>query len=141
LYFGLGCRNITQLFVPKNYDFLPLLNALRKYDYFMDYHKYKHNFDYHLALLIMGNRYYMSNESVILTENASPFSPVSQVHYVFYEDRKSVDAGLQNNPDIQSITGHGYLPFGLAQSPTLMDYADGADTMVFLKKLTEYSLP
>jgi hypothetical protein len=135
LYFGLGCRNITQLFVPQNYDFLPLLNALRKYDYFMDYHKYKHNFDYHLALLIMGNRYYMSNDSVILTENASPFSPVSQVHYVFYEDRKLVDDGLQNNPDIQAITGHGYLPFGMAQSPTLMDYADGEDTMKFLRGL------
>jgi hypothetical protein len=69
LYFGLGCRNITQLFVPKEYDFIPLLDALRKYEHFLDFHKYKHNYDYHLALLIMGNKYYMNNDSIILTEN------------------------------------------------------------------------
>ncbi|MES2332223.1 MAG: acyl-CoA reductase [Bacteroidota bacterium] len=132
LYFGLGCRNITQLFVPKEYDFLPLLNALRKYEHFLDFHKYKHNFDYHLALLIMGNRYYMSNESVILTENLSPFSPVSQVHYVFYDDKAEAEKVFENNPDIQCVVGHGHIPFGMAQSPSLNDYADGVDTMAFL---------
>ncbi len=132
LYFGLGCRNITQLFVPKDYDFIPLLDALRKYEHFMDFHKYKHNFDYHLALLIMGNRYYMNNDTVILTENSSPFSPVSQVHYAFYDDKLSVIQSLQNNPDIQCIAGNGYIPFGMAQRPSLRDYADGVDTMEFL---------
>ena len=135
LYFGLGCRNVTQLYVPKDYDFIPLLNALRKYEHFMDFHKYKHNFDYHLALLIMGNRYYMNNDTVILTENTSPFSPVSQVHYGFYEEKQQVINSLQNNPDIQCVTGHGFIPFGMAQSPSLMDYADGVDTMAFLTGL------
>jgi hypothetical protein len=135
LYFGLGCRNVTQLFVPKDYDFIPLLDTLRRYDYFQDYHKYKHNFDYHLALLIMGNKYYMSNESIILTENISPFSPVSQVHYQYYEDKASVVEKLVNNTDLQCIVGHGYTPFGQAQSPGLTDYADGVDTMQFLKGL------
>ena len=135
VYFGLGCRNITKLFVPKQYDFIPLLNALRKYEHFMDFHKYKHNFDYHLALLIMGNRYYMNNDTVILTENSSPFSPVSQVHYEFYENSQVVAATLQNSPDVQCIAGHGHLPFGMAQSPSLTDYADGVDTMAFLMSL------
>ena len=135
LYFGLGCRNITQLFVPKDYDFIPLLDALRKYAHFLDFHKYKHNFDYHLALLIMGNKYYMNNDTVVMTENSSPFSPVSQLHYQFYEDRKEAEAVIQNNPDIQCVVGHGHLPFGSAQSPSLMDYADGVDTMAFLMSL------
>ena len=135
LYFGLGCRNVTQLFVPKDYDFIPLLETLRRYDYFQDYHKYKHNFDYHLALLIMGNKYYMSNESIILTENISPFSPVSQVHYQYYEDKASVAEKLINTTDLQCIVGHGYTPFGQAQSPGLTDYADGVDTLQFLKGL------
>ncbi len=135
LYFGLGCRNITQLFVPKNYDFIPLLTALRKYEHFLDFHKYKHNFDYHLALLIMGNKYYMTNDTVILAENTSPFSPVSQVHYVYYDDLHAVNENLENNPDIQCLVGHNYLPFGMAQSPSLMDYADGEDTMAFLMSL------
>lgn len=135
LYFGLGCRNITKLFVPKEYDFIPLLTALRKYEHFMDFHKYKHNFDYHLALLIMGNRYYMNNDTVILTENSSPFSPVSQVHYEYYENRQSVIDTLQTNTDVQCVVAHDHIPFGMAQSPSLTDYADGIDTMVFLMGL------
>lgn len=135
MYFGLGCRNITKLFVPKGYDFIPLLDALKKYNHFMDFHKYKHNFDYHLALLIMGNKYYMSNDAVILTENSSPFSPVSQVHYEFYEDRQAVINDLQNDDNIQCMVGHGNIPYGTTQSPSLTDYADGVDTMAFLTGL------
>jgi len=135
LYFGLGCRNITQLYVPEGYDFLPLLDKLRKYAELMDYHKYKHNYDYHLALLIMGNKYYMNNDSTILTENSSPFSPVSQVHYHYYTDKKQVENQLSSDQDIQCVVGHGQIPFGQAQFPTLTDYADGVDTMAFLKSL------
>lgn len=135
LYFGLGCRNITKLYVPKEYDFIPLLTALKSYNYFTDLHKYKNNFDYHLALLLMNNKYYMSNESIILTENASPFSPVSQVHYEFYNNAGEAKAAIEGNDDIQCAVGHGYLPFGEAQSPSLTDYADGVDTMAFLAGL------
>jgi hypothetical protein len=135
LYFGLGCRNVTQLYVPKGYDFLPLLTALKKYAYFTDFHKYKHNYDYHLALLIMSNKYYMNNDSLILTENSTPFSPVSQVHYSFYTNRQTVTDSLENNTDIQCVVGHYALPFGRAQCPALTDYADGMDTMAFLTGL------
>jgi len=132
LYFGLGCRNITQLYVPEGYDFIPLLDALRKYEHFMDFHKYKHNFDYHLALLIMGNKYYMNNDTVVMTENTSPFSPVSQLHYQYYQNPTELTGLLQGNPDIQCVVGHGQIPFGQAQCPSLTDYADGVDTMAFL---------
>lgn len=132
LYFGLGCRNITQLYVPEGYDFIPLLDALRKYEHFMDFHKYKHNFDYHLALLIMGNKYYMNNDTVVMTENTSPFSPVSQLHYQYYQNPAELTGLLQGTPDIQCVVGHGQIPFGQAQCPALTDYADGVDTMAFL---------
>lgn len=135
LYFGLGCRNITKLYVPKDYDFIPLLNALKSYSYFTDLHKYKNNFDYHLALLLMNSKYYMSNDSIILTEHTSPFSPVSQVHYEFYNNSDEVKTAIAGNDDIQCAVGHGYLPFGEAQSPSLTDYADGVDTMTFLARL------
>jgi len=135
LYFGLGCRNITKLYVPQGYDFIPLLNALKSYSYFTDLHKYKNNFDYHLALLLMNNKYYMSNESIILTEHPSPFSPVSQVHYEFYSNSDEAKIAIAGNDDIQCAVGHGYLPFGEAQSPSLTDYADGVDTMAFLAGL------
>ena len=135
LYFGLGCRNITKIYVPENYDFLPLLNALRKYEHYIDFHKYKHNYDYHLAILIMSNRYYMNNDSIILTENIAAYSPVSQVHYEKYADVNQVLSALEGNNEIQCIVGHGQIPFGSAQAPGLFDYADGIDTMQFLTAL------
>ena len=136
-YFGLGCRNVTQVYVPNDYDFKPLLLALKKYPDFIDYHKYKHNFDYHLALLIMGGKYYMNNDLVILTENASPFSPVSQLHYAFYQNRADLLNQLSQDQSIQCIVGSGLVPFGAAQQPSLTDYADGVDTMAFLTGLTK----
>jgi hypothetical protein len=135
LYFGLGCRNVTKLFVPKDYDFIPLLDALKQYDYYLEYHKYKHNYDYHLALLIMGNKLYMNNGCVILTEYDSHFSPISQVHYNYYDNIDETLLQLKTSNEIQCIIGYQSLPFGNAQKPSLMDYADGVDTMQFLKEL------
>lgn len=134
-YFGLGCRNVTKLYVPKDYDFVPLLNALRKYDHYFLYHKYKHNYDYQLAIQMMGNKFYMTNESVVLAENVSIFSPVSQVNYEYYDDKALLTDVLQQNVDIQCILGKGFIEFGKAQQPSLTDYADGVDTMAFLVAL------
>jgi hypothetical protein len=135
LYFGLGCRNVTKLMVPKDYDFVQLLGSMKKYGYFMDYHKYKHNYDYHLALLMMSNKFYMTDGTTILAENVSPFTPVSQVNYEFYEDKDKVIQQLKESNDVQAIVGHGFIPFGRAQQPSLNDYADGVDTMNFLLSL------
>jgi hypothetical protein len=131
LYFGLGCRNVTQLFVPEGYDFVPLLQALRKYAFFMDQHKYLHNFDYNLTIQIMNNRFYMSNDSVLLIENVSSFSPIGQIHYLFYRDKDKVTETLDTEK-VQCIVGKGFTGFGKAQMPGLKDYADGIDTMEFL---------
>jgi hypothetical protein len=134
-YFGLGCRNVTQVYVPTGYDFKPLLKALKTYDFVMDLPAYKHNFDYHLTLLIMRNQFYMTNDSVVLTEHASPFSPVSQIHYQYYEPGVSPLTTLQHDENIQCIVGEGGLAAGKAQRPTLFDYADGVDTLQFLTGL------
>lgn len=136
LYFGMGCRNVTRLFVPEGYDFIALLDALKKYNYFADFHKYKNNYDYQLALLIMNHKFYMTNDSIILTEQDSLFAPVSQVNYSFYNEPKTLGESLQKNTDIQCIAGKGFTPFGQSQSPSLTDYADGIDTMQFLQSLS-----
>jgi hypothetical protein len=135
LYFGLGCRNVTKLFVPGGYNFVPLLEALKAYEYFVDNNKYKNNFDYQLALLIMNNKFYMNNDSILLTENAGLFAPVSQLNYSFYNSKEETVAALQNNTDVQCIVGHGFTPFGQAQQPCITNFADGVDTMEFLMNL------
>jgi hypothetical protein len=135
LYFGLGCRNVTKLFVPEGYDFVPLLSAFNKYKYFGDHHKYKNNYDYQLSIALMNNIFYMTNESTLLIENVENFSAISQLNYSFYKAAKEVTEALKNNNDIQCIVGHGHVPFGQAQQPGLYDYADGVDTMQFLLSL------
>ena len=134
-YFGLGCRNVTKVFAPKGYDFVMLLNAFKKYDHLAEITKYKNNYDYNLALLIMNNKYYMSNESIILTENESVFSPVSVLHYSFYEDKAALAKELKANEHIQCLVSDEEVAFGNTQKPGLYDYADGIDTMQFLLSL------
>jgi len=135
LYFGMGCRNVTKIFVPKDYDFIPLLTAFKKYDHFKDHHKYRNNYDYNLALHILNGKFYMANESLILLENPSIFSPISQLNYELYTDKNKVEESLISIEDLQCTVGHGHIPFGEAQLPSLSDYADGIDTINFLTKL------
>lgn len=132
-YFGLGCRNVTKLYVPAEYNFEPLLAAFRKYNHLFDHHKYKNNYDYNLALHLLNNKFYMSNDSILLVEDKSVFSPISQLNYEFYNDPVSLKNELRSNNDLQCIVGSAYTPFGNAQKPRIDDYADGVDTMEFLK--------
>ncbi len=137
LFFGLGCRNVTKLMVPVNYDFVPLLTAFRKYAYFADHNKYKNNYDYQLALHLINNIFYMTNGSVLLSENKSLFSPISQLNYEFYASDEALEEALSRDADIQCIVGTSYLPFGKAQTPAITDFADGLDTMQFLLTLSK----
>jgi hypothetical protein len=77
----------------------------------------------------------MANESIILLENPPIFSPISQLNYEFYTDKNTVEESLRSMEDLQCTVGHGHIPFGQAQLPSLTDYADGIDTINFLIKL------
>lgn len=134
LYFGLGCRNVTKLYVPASYDFVPLLNAFRSYERLSLHHKYKNNYDYQLALQILNKNFYMTNGTVLLIENPSVFSPISLLHYEYYQDPATVVESLKQNPDLQCLAGTAGIPFGSSQSPALDDYADGVNTLDFLNK-------
>lgn len=134
-YFGLGCRNVTKVYVPEGYDFIPLLRAFDRYNYLADYHKYKNNYDYNLAILILNKKPYMSNASLLLVEEASPFSPIGQLHYERYPEAGNLLVRLRESDAIQCVVGAGGVPFGSAQHPALSDYADGIDTLQFLSSL------
>ncbi len=129
------CRNVTKIFVPKGYYFVQLLDIFNKYNYFKDHHKYKNNYDYNLALHILNGKFYMANESIILFENKSLFSPISQLNYEFYSDKRQVFEELRSSEELQTVIGHFGIPFGHAQNPSLTDYADGINTLNFLIKL------
>ena len=134
-FFGLGCRNVSKLYVPANYDFIPLLNAFKKYNWIADYHKYKNNYDYNLAIHLLNKKFYMTNGSIILSEDASVFSPISQLNYEFYPNEDELRHFLKSNQDLQCIVSSFEVPFGKAQSPSITEYADKVDTMEFLSSL------
>jgi len=132
LYYGMGCRNVTQIWVPEGYDFIPFLNTLKKYNYLQDQHKYKHNYDYQLALMMMGKKSYMDSGGVLMSENPSPFAAISQIHYQQYPLGSIPTFNLD---EIQCVVGKTQLPFGSLQKPLLDQYADGVDSLAFLSSL------
>src|SRR5215203_2585702 len=136
-YFGLGCRNVTKIYVPRNFSFERLLNIFKKYNYLADYSKYKNNYDYNLAVHLLNKKYFMSNESLLLVEETSPFSPIAQLHYEYYDDLDKLRGSLDKSESIQCLVGKTLLPFGEAQKPGICSFADGVDTIKFLQSLTE----
>lgn len=135
LYFGLGCRNVTKIYVPSDYDFVPMLEAFKKYNYLSDHHKYKNNYDYNLALHLLNKKYYMTNGSILLIEDIAIFSPISQLNYEFYNGNDELTAKLPPAQDLQCVAGKSFIPFGGAQRPSISEYADGVDTLKFLTNL------
>ncbi|MFM7645636.1 MAG: acyl-CoA reductase [Sphingomonadales bacterium] len=134
MYFGMGCRNVTKLYVPFGYDFVPLLQAFKKYAHLSDHHKYKNNYDYHLALQILNKNFYMTNDTILLVEQQSLFAPLAQLHYEFYGHVSETPSNILAQPDLQCLVGEGGLPFGSSQQPMVDTYADGVNTMAFLNK-------
>lgn len=134
-YFGLGCRNVTKIYVPKEYDFVSLLNAGSRFDFMKDHNKYRNNYDYNLALYILNNQYYMTNDRLLVVENASLYSPISVLHFEYYDDKSAVLQELQNHSDVQAIVSKDHIPFGYSQKPTINDFADGVNTVEFLNSL------
>ncbi len=132
LYFGLGCRNVTKLYVPQGYDFVPLIQSFKNFKWQADHQKYKNNYDYNLSILLLNHVYYMTNDATLLVENKALFSPISQMYYEFYTNLDETIEQLQKSNDIQCMVGKNFVPFGDAQNPDLFAYADGVDTMQFL---------
>jgi hypothetical protein len=132
LYFGLGCRNVSKIWVPRNYPFNPLLKALDRFGWMSDHPKFRNNYDYQLAVLQMNQLAFQTNGTLLLVENRSLHSPISVLNFEYYDSPDSVLTQMAQEQDLQCILGNGRLPFGRAQCPGLMDYADGADTLKFL---------
>ncbi len=135
LYFGLGCRNVSKVFVPKNYDFVPMIKAFKDFEHLADMHKYKNNLDYNLSLLLLNQKVYMSTQALLVVENQNIQAPISVLHYEHYDDADQLKSTLETDEEIQAIVGSEYVPFGSAQCPAIHDFADGVDTMNFLSSL------
>jgi len=136
-YFGLGCRNVSKLFIPKDYSFVPFFEAIFKYQDVIHYEKYANNYDYNKAVFLMSNFKLLDNGFLTLKEDASYASPISSVFYEYYENLDELKKRLLTDSDqIQCIVSDNLtqdsIAFGETQKPQLWDYADNVDTITFL---------
>jgi hypothetical protein len=135
-YFGLGCRNVSKLYVPEGYSFNSFFEAIESYSNLMEHNKYMNNYDYHRALFLLDGISFLTNNFLIVRENAAYATPVSVVHYEYYANSEELEAKLASEKElIQCRVGVNGLPFGSSQKPDILDYADGVDTMQWLLTL------
>jgi len=138
LFFGMGCRNVSKLFVPEGYDFSPLLESLRSWERVAGMNKYRNNFDYYRSIYMINRIQCHDNGSVMITKDERIASPPSVLYYEEYKNLDEVSSLLEDRrEEVQCVVApdgviEGSLPFGTAQHPELWDYADGVDTMEFL---------
>jgi len=139
-YFGLGCRNVSKVFVPKDYDFEKLFRAMYEYRDIIHNQKYINNYDYNKAVFLMSNFLVLDNGFLILKEDTSYSSPISAVFYEYYSDLENIKKRLsQDNDLIQCVVSKDLIEnsvaFGQTQLPKLWDYADNVDTVAFLNTI------
>ncbi len=139
-YFGLGCRNVSKIFVPRGYNFDAFFGGMFPYNQVMKFEKYINNYDYNKAVFLMSNFNLLDNEFLIIKEDLSYASPISSVFYEYYDKLEEIKNKLQQDHEqIQCIVSNNLIEnsvsFGQTQKPKLWDYADNIDTINFLINL------
>ena len=134
-YFGLGCRNVSKIYVPEGYDLKKMISCWSSFSGIINHNKYANNYDYHKAVFLVNKEKFIDAGYLLLREHAGLSSPVAVLYYEFYRTPDKFRQQIQYMTDkIQCIVGHDGVPFGKAQMPFLWDYADGVDTIEFLLK-------
>lgn len=139
-YYGLGCRSVSKIYVPKNYDFDMLFKAVYKWNPVINIRKYLNNYDYNKAVYIMSEFDIIENGFLMLKEDRRLSSPIATLFYEYYDNVSELKSKLKAiSSEIQCIVANGFnskeIKFGSTQSPALKDYADGIDTVDFLLKI------
>jgi hypothetical protein len=140
-YFGLGCRNVSKIYIPKNYDFKLFFESIYFYSETMQHHKYMNNFEYNNAVLLLKRIPFLQNGFLIVMQAESIPSPIAVVHYEYYDNTVNLQEKLNEEKEkIQCIVSSiplnnvtiPVVNFGQTQHPSLWDYADSVDTIQFL---------
>ena len=136
-YFGLGCRNVSKIFIPENYNFTNFFQAIYSFHSVMNHQKYINNYDYNKAVYLMNLEQLLENGFLLLKEDKHYASPIATLFYEKYTNISSLQERLTEDKEL--IVSNGSFPnsitFGQAQIPSLRDYADGIDTIAFLNNI------
>lgn len=139
-YFGLGCRSVSKIFVPQDYNFDKLFNAVFKYKDIINNARYANNYDYNKAVYLMSLFDLLENGFLMLKEDQSYSSPISSLFYEKYDDLEALKTQLETDKNkIQCVVANNFIDteikFGETQKPKLTDFADGVNTLEFLANL------
>ncbi|WP_298497956.1 acyl-CoA reductase [uncultured Algibacter sp.] len=139
-YYGLGCRNVSKLFVPKGYKFDAFFEAIYHWHPIVEKAKYANNYDYNKAVYLMSEFDMLENGFFMIKEDQSFASPIATLFYEQYEDLSKLKEYLKSKKEqIQCIVSKGFLEneiaFGETQKPELWDYADDVDSIEFLSAI------
>jgi hypothetical protein len=141
-YYGLGCRNVSKLFVPVDYNFNSFFEAIFEFGEVINHNKYGNNYEYNRAVYLMNSIPLLDNNFLLLKQDESLSSPIGVLFYEFYSDLEELKNKLKDNSEkIQCVVCNkninftNSINFGESQQPGLIDYADGVDVMKFLTKL------
>lgn len=142
-YYGLGCRNVSKLLLPKDYDIGAFYRPIESFQPIINHHKYNNNYDYNKSVYMVNSEKHFDNGFLLLKEDESLTSPLAVLYYSYYDNIADAEATLNNiREKIQCVVCISPLKLnsevvapGQSQHPQLWDYADGVDTMKFLVKL------
>jgi len=140
-YFGLGCRSVSKIFVPADYDFKALLEAFNKYSHIINHNQWANNYEYQRAIHLIDKIPHLDTGFMLVREDTSLSSPISVLNYEKADSPGSaLKIAVRDNEKLQCLVGKQSLadnivPFGKAQEPELNDYADNVDTLKFLFNL------
>ncbi|HEX2969425.1 MAG TPA: acyl-CoA reductase [Bacteroidales bacterium] len=134
-YFGLGCRNVSKIYIPAGYDITSLPPKWDSYSSCINHSGYANNYDYNKAIFLVNKQKFYDTGYLLIREESKLVSPVSVIHYEYYESTDVLNRQTQIvNENLQCIVSRNHIPFGKSQMPHLWDYADGKDTLEFLLK-------
>lgn len=141
-YFGLGCRNVSKIFVKNQGQLTDLLDALESFSWVANHHKYFNNYEYNKSIYLVNRTAHLDNGFLLLKESSDLVSPIGVLFYEIYSEEqelktklKELDAKIQCVVGNQTVDIPGIIPFGQTQCPQPWDYADGVDTLQFLSNL------
>jgi hypothetical protein len=135
-YFGLGCRNVTQILIPNDFNINRIFEGFYDFKDIINHNKYANNYDYNKAIHLMNQEKMLDNGFLLLKEDDQLASPLGMLHYKRYKDQQELEQILQERAnEIQVVVGQDYIPFGQSQNPGIEDYADCVNTLEFLAKI------
>ncbi len=137
-YFGLGCRNVTKLFVPQDYNFNSFFESIyNRGEEMLGNNKYMNNYDYHKTLYLLSSIPLLDNNFLLLKEDIGIASPPGVVFYEKYDSLENLSIKLEADKALmQCVLSTAKIPgaiqLGNSQITGPADYADGVDVMEFL---------